>query len=203
MISGSDTTVLQDIRGQGIPVVDIAVFSDKNHIKIDFMVILDGVEKMKLVTSRMVDELIAKAAETRRLRTNYNIHESLSDPVQRLFIAAGLSSYFRPHRHPGKSEFAIVIRGIFDVIFFDDRSLVTERVSVGPDTGILGLEIPADQCHTWIPMAEQSVFFEVKQGPYDPSSSLVFAPWSPEEDTMQVKAFQEKLLAARIGDRVV
>ena len=157
---------------------------------------------MKLVTSQMMDELIVKAGESQRLRTNYNIHETLSDPVQRLFIAAGLSSYFRPHRHPGKSEFALVIRGIFDVIFFDDEGIVTKRVSIGPSTGILGLEIPADQCHTWIPMAEASVFFEVKQGPYDPSSSLVFAPWSPEEGTIQVKAFQEKLLAAREGDRI-
>lgn len=157
---------------------------------------------MKLVTSQMMDELIVRADESQRLRTNYNIHESLSDPVQRLFIAAGLSSYFRPHRHPGKSEFALVIRGLFDVILFDDEGIVTKRVSIGPDTGILGLEIPADQCHTWIPMAERSVFFEVKQGPYDPSNSLVFAPWSPEEGTMQVKAFQEKLLAACAGDRI-
>jgi len=157
---------------------------------------------MKLVTSQMMDELIVKAGESQRLRTNYNIHESLSDPIQRLFIAAGVSSYFRPHRHPGKSEFALVIRGLFDVILFDDEGIVTKRVSIGPDTGVLGLEIPADQFHTWLPMAEASIFFEVKQGPYDPSSSLVFAPWSPEEGSMQVKAFQEKLLAARAGDRI-
>ena len=82
----------------------------------------------------MVDELIAQAGETQRLRINYNIHESLSDPVQRLFIAAGLSSYFRPHRHLGTSEFAIVIRGLFDVIVFDDEGVVTERISAGPGT---------------------------------------------------------------------
>jgi cupin fold WbuC family metalloprotein len=157
---------------------------------------------MKLVTSRMVDEWIAKAGETGRLRTNYNIHESLSDPVQRLFIAAGRFSYFRPHRHPGKSEFAIVIRGLFDVIFFDDQGVVTDRVSIGPDTGILGLEIPSGRFHTWIPMADQCVFFEVKQGPYDPATSLLFAPWSPEEGSTQVSEFQAKLLTARAGDRV-
>jgi cupin fold WbuC family metalloprotein len=151
----------------------------------------------------MIDELIVKARESQRLRANYNIHESLSDPVQRLFIAAGLSSYFRPHRHTGKSEFALVIRGLFDVILFDDEGTVTERVSIGPDTGILGLEIPADQFHTWLPMEETSVFFEVKQGPYDPSSSLVFAPWSPEEGSAQAKEYQAKLLVAREGDRIL
>ena len=157
---------------------------------------------MKLITTLMIDELISQAGETKRLRANYNIHESLSDTVQRLFIAAGLSTYFRPHRHLGKSEFAIVIRGLFDVLVFDDAGVVTERISAGADTDIFALEIPPGACHTWIPMAEQSVFFEVKQGPYDPAVSLVFAPWSPEEDSAQVKAFQAKLLTAGIGQRV-
>lgn len=156
---------------------------------------------MKRVTERMMDELIARAGETARLRTNYNIHESLSDPVQRLFIAAGLSSYFRPHRHPGKSEFAVVIRGVFDIIIFDDEGVITERVSAGPGRDIFALEIPADVFHTWIPMAEGSVFFEVKQGPYDPTT-LSFATWSPEEGSAGVTEFQAKLLTAQAGDRV-
>jgi len=156
---------------------------------------------MKLVTSRMVDEWIAKAGETRRLRTNFNIHESLSDPIQRLFVAAGLNSYFRPHFHPGKSEFAIVLRGQFDILLFDDEGVVTERVSIGPGREAFALEIPADRCHTWIPMEEKSAFFEVKQGPYDPAAALSFAPWSPEEGSLQVKEFQARLLAARTGDR--
>lgn len=158
---------------------------------------------MKLVTARMVDELIARAGETVRLRTNYNIHESLSDPVQRLFIAAGLSSYFRPHRHPGKSEFAMVIRGLFAIIIFNDDGVITERIAAGPGREIFALEIPADICHTWIPMMEGSVFFEVKQGPYDPQTTLSFAPWSPEEGSAGVKAFQARLLAAQVGDRIV
>jgi cupin fold WbuC family metalloprotein len=156
---------------------------------------------MKLITNRMIDELITKAEEAQRLRTNYNIHESLSDPVQRLFIATGLSTYFRPHRHLGKTEFAIIIRGRYDVLVFDDEGSVTGRISLGADMGAFALEIPPDVCHTWIPMAEQSVFFEVKQGPYDPEKSLRFAPWAPEEGSSQVKEFQAKLLTAGIGDR--
>jgi cupin fold WbuC family metalloprotein len=187
----------------GIPVIDIAVYSDKKHTVIYFIVVIEKAGKMKLVTSRMVDALIAQAGKTKRLRINYNIHESLSDPVQRLFIAADLSSYFRPHRHPGKSEFAIVIRGLFDVIFFDNDGAVTERITAGPGMDIFAMEIPADQYHTWIPMAEQSVFFEVKEGPYDPTTSLVFAPWSPAEGSPQVEEFQAKLLALHTGDRVL
>ena len=157
---------------------------------------------MKLITNRMIDELITKAEEVQRLRTNYNLHESLSDPVQRLFIATGLSTYFRPHRHLGKTEFAIIIRGLYDVLVFDDEGGVTGRISLGADADTFALEIPSDVCHTWIPMAEQSVFFEVKQGPYDPEKSLLFAPWAPEEGSAEVQEFQAKLLTAGIGDRV-
>ncbi len=157
---------------------------------------------MKLVTKRLVNELADKAGMTERLRTNYNIHESLTDPVQRLFIAACRASYFRPHRHPGKSEFALIIRGLFDVLLFDGDGTLTERISAGPETDIIGLEIPADVYHTWIPVADQSVFFEVKQGPYDPATSLDFAPWSPPEGSAKVKAFQAELAALNVGDRI-
>ena len=157
---------------------------------------------MKLITSQIMDELIDSAGKTPRLRANYNVHESLTDPVQRLFIAAGPESYFRPHRHPGKSELAIVLRGRFDILLFDENGVVTRRVSAGPDLEIFALEIPADCYHTWIPMALASLFFEVKEGPYDPAGSLSFAPWSPAENTDGVKSFQAKLLAAREGDSV-
>jgi len=157
---------------------------------------------MKRVTNGMVEELIDKALKTERQRINYNVHDSLSDPVQRLFIAAGLDSYFRPHRHAGKSEFAIILRGLFDILIFDEEGMVTERISAGPDRDIFALEIPADCYHSWIPMAERSVFFEVKQGPYDPATSLTFAPWSPEEGSSGVKAFQAQLLTLSTGERV-
>jgi len=157
---------------------------------------------MKLVTLQMVDDLIARAGETGRLRLNHNLHESFADPVQRLFVAAGRGSYFRPHRHDAKSEFALVLRGRFDILLFDDNGVVTERIAAGPECDVFALEIPADCYHTWIPVAEASVFFEVKQGPYDPARSLSFAPWSPPEDSAGVAAFQARLAAARAGESV-
>jgi len=155
---------------------------------------------MKLVTIKMMDELIDKAGAANRLRMNLNIHEQLSDPVQRLFIAAGPSSYFRPHRHPGKSEFAIVIRGWFDVLIFDDAGVVTERVSIGSNRSAFGLEIPPDAWHTWIPRDDTSIFFEVKQGPYDPATSMQFAAWAPEEGSAPVAEFQARLLQLAVGE---
>ncbi|HOC60811.1 MAG: WbuC family cupin fold metalloprotein [Syntrophaceae bacterium] len=158
---------------------------------------------MKIITAKMLDELTIQAGKSRRLRMNYNIHEDLSDPVQRLFIAAEINSYFRPHHHLQKSEFAIVLRGLLDVLILEQEGTLRERISLGPETGNIALEIPANTCHTWIPLAAQSVFFEVKQGPYDPEASLVFASWAPEEGSVDVETFQERLRTARIGESVV
>ena len=155
---------------------------------------------MKLVTSRMIDEMIVKAGESPRFRTNYNIHESLSDPVQRLFIAAEPSPYFRPHRHAGTREHAVIVRGRFGLLIFDPNCKVTSRIRAGRGGDIVCLEIPADVYHTWIPMEEGSVFFEVKKGPYDPAAPASFAPWSPAEGTAPVEEFQSRLLRAQTGD---
>jgi len=157
---------------------------------------------MKLITAAMLDELVMQAGASQRLRLNYNVHEESSDPIQRLFIAACLNSYFRPHRHPGKKEMAIVLRGLFDVITFDNMGRVSQRVSVGPYAAVNGLEIPADVWHTWVPLDDQSVFFEVKPGPYDPSTVVEFADWSPAEGTEEVTAFYEKLLAVDVGETI-
>ncbi|MGO9146782.1 MAG: WbuC family cupin fold metalloprotein [Desulfomonilia bacterium] len=156
---------------------------------------------MKLITSDLIDELIVRAGTNTRQRINYNIHESLSDPVQRLFIASSLESYFRPHLHPEKWEFALVIRGLFDVMVFNDAGKVIERVSIGPSADVIGFEIPENTWHSWVPMADRSVFFETKQGPYDARSSE-FAAWSPEEDTQDVNEFLSRLKNAKVGEMV-
>lgn len=157
---------------------------------------------MKLIRSTLLDDLSAHAGTLKRLRCNYNVHEQLSDPIQRLFIAARLNSYFRPHKHPGKVEFAIVIRGLFDVMTFDHKGELTERASVGPYADVIGLEIPSDVWHTWVPLEDHSIFFEVKPGPYDPSSVVEFASWSPMEGSEDVPAFSRKLLTLSIGESV-
>jgi cupin fold WbuC family metalloprotein len=157
---------------------------------------------MKLITTDLINELILRAVNHARQRVNYNLHESLSDPIQRLFIAAGLESYFRPHRHPEKWECAVVIRGLFDVMVFDDSSRVTEHLSVGPGAGVIGFEIAPNTWHAWVPMSDGSVFFEIKPGPYDPLAAVDFAVWSPEEGTSHADRFVARLRQAKVGDLV-
>ena len=59
---------------------------------------------MKLITAAMLDDLVVQAGANQRLRCNYNVHEQPSDPIQRLFIAACLNSYFVRTGIPGKKN---------------------------------------------------------------------------------------------------
>lgn len=154
---------------------------------------------MKLIRHNDLNALSVKAGQLPRKRTNLNMHEKAEDPVQRLFVSADKSSYFRPHKHAHSWEFAMVLKGEFDVLVFDDQGRLTHRFTLGPQADTAAFELPENTWHTWIPKENGSLFFECKKGPYDPATAAVFAPWAPEEGSPDVEAFLDKLNHMKIG----
>lgn len=148
---------------------------------------------MKLFTDELVADLISRAAESPRKRSHHNVHESLSDPVQKLFVAATTQSYFRPHRHADKTEFALVLRGQFAVFEFDNSGKVIQQQHIGEGTGVNAIEIPANTWHGWLTLSDSAVFFETKQGPYDPATAAEFAPWAPPENSPEAADYLARL----------
>ncbi len=157
---------------------------------------------MKIITTDRLREMAVAAETAPRRRTNFNIHAAAEDPVQRYFIAARKDAYFRPHRHPVRWEFAIVLQGRFDVLVFDGDGRVTRRVRVGPEAGAVGFELAPGAWHAWVTMTDAGVFAEVKEGPYDPFTAAEFAPWAPAEGTPGVSDFLERMRHAAVGDRM-
>jgi cupin fold WbuC family metalloprotein len=156
---------------------------------------------MKLFSAVLLDELSAKAAANPRGRAHHNVHTSAADPVQRFFVVANRQSYFRPHRHATKSELALVLRGNFDVITFDESRRVLARYIVGPAGEHLGYETPRGTWHTLLAHADGAAFLEVKEGPYDQAAATEFAPWAPPEGDARVPPFLEWLRSASPGAR--
>ena len=153
---------------------------------------------MKPITHARLSELCDQAAASPRRRTNLNIHAALDDPIQRLFVAACRDSYFRPHRH--KPETALVVRGRFDLLTFDEAGRVSARLELGPQAEMLGFELEAGVWHTWVALSDDAILFETKAGPYAPLSEADFASWAPAEGSAAVAAFQARLRTARPGD---
>lgn len=153
---------------------------------------------MNVFTAHLLDELTARAAASPRGRTNFNIHASAADPVQRFFIVANQQSYFRPHRHLSKWELALVLRGQFDVVTFSEHGVITARYVVGDKD--FGFETPRATWHTLLSRTDGGAFFEVKEGPYDPATAVEFAPWAPAEGDASVPRFMQWLRTAQVGE---
>ena len=67
---------------------------------------------MKIIDKQLLDKTNEQAKQSPRLRMNYNFHERLDDPVNRLLNAMEPGSYIRPHRHldPDKDEIFLLLR---------------------------------------------------------------------------------------------
>jgi cupin fold WbuC family metalloprotein len=150
----------------------------------------------------LLDELATQAHASPRGRAHYNIHASPEERVQRFLVVAHRHSYFRPHRHLTKAELAVVLRGAFDVLTFDESGAATARYTVGESWPELAFEVPRATWHTLIARDDGSAFLEVKEGPYDPRSAVEFAPWAPPEGDTSVAQFLERLRSLAPGHRL-
>lgn len=150
------------------------------------------------------DGLMTRAADSPRRRAHHNVHQSLDEPVQRLFIAMLPGSYVRPHRHmlETKWEFFMVVKGEIDVILFDNDGTVTDRIRLeaGDPGQCSSLQIPPGTWHTTV-CHSPVIFFEVKQGPYIPEEDKNFASWAPAEGEETVPGCLRFLTQCRSGDR--
>ncbi len=152
---------------------------------------------MKVVDSRVLDELSHAARTNPRQRLNLNLHEAYDDPCQRLLNAVEPSSYIRPHRHltPPKSETFLAVRGRFAVLLFDDDGSVGQVAFLSP-CGEMAADIPAGAWHAIVSLESGSIFFETKPGPYEPLSDKDWAPWAPAEGSGEAGEYLEKLKKA-------
>lgn len=161
---------------------------------------------MRLIDDRRLDSLAEAAATNTRRRLNFNYHQDLEEPCQRLLSAMEPDSYVRPHRHltPLKPEAFLALRGRFAVLEFDDQGQLLEVALIGPKEPVKGADIAAGAWHAVIALEPGSVFFEAKPGPYHPLSDKDWAPWAPAEGSPEAPAYleqQRQAALARLGLR--
>lgn len=159
---------------------------------------------MRLIDDQRLDSLSEAAVASPRRRQNFNYHQDLEEPCQRLLSAMEPDSYVRPHRHltPLKPEAFLALRGRFAVLEFDDHGQLLEVALIGPQEPAKGADIAAGAWHAVIALDPGSVFFEAKPGPYHPLSDKDWAPWSPAEGSPDAPAFlrqQRRAVLAFLG----
>ena len=120
-----------------------------------------------IINDTLLNKITEEAKGSRRLRMNYNIHESLDAKVQRLLNVLLPGTVLPIHRHRHTDETYILLKGKMFVVFYDDLGGQTERYLLDPSIGNYGVNIPKGQWHG-IEVIEPSTIFEVKEGPYKP-----------------------------------
>lgn len=123
---------------------------------------------MKLIDKSLLDTVTSGAKESNRLRMNYNFHDSLNAPCQRLLNALEPETIVPIHRHQHTSETYILLRGKLRMMFYNDDKEIIEETILSPDSANYGIHIPAGVWHAMEVLASGTVIFETKDGPYAP-----------------------------------
>lgn len=123
-----------------------------------------------VIDNILLNKVTIDARQSRRLRMNYNLHDSLDAKAQRLINVLLPGTILPIHRHRHTAETYVILRGKMSVVFYNDNGKETERFLLNPTIGNYGVQIPKGQWHT-VEIIEPSAIFEVKDELYMPLDS--------------------------------
>lgn len=152
--------------------------------------------KTEFIDIALMDAVAEKATQSPRRRMNYNFHRSTDEPINRLLNVMHRGSYLPVHRHldPARSESIIVVRGKVGLTIYDDSGAEVESRTVGAGCDTVGVDIEAGVWHGLVVLEDDTVLFEVKQGPFAPITPENIASWTPAaEDVAAVEKFVAEL----------
>ena len=140
--------------------------------------------KTEFIDQALMDAVASEAKESPRLRMNYNFHRSTDEAVNRLLNVMHRGSYLPVHRHlnPAKSESIVVVRGKVGITIYDDAGTEVESRMVGAGCDTVGVDIEAGVWHGLVVLEDDTVVFEVKEGPFAPITPDNIASWTPAVD---------------------
>jgi len=163
-------------------------------------------KKVQYINQDLLSVVCEKASSTSRKRLNFNFHE-WKDHAQRMLNAIEPNSYVCPHLHvtPPKDEGFIILQGRGAAIIFEDDGAIKDIYILDPAQKKWGVDIPAGVYHTIISLMPGTVFYEVKAGPYEPTTDKEFAPWAPLEGDEAAAEYLKYLqsVAESTGEAVV
>jgi cupin fold WbuC family metalloprotein len=148
-----------------------------------------------LLTGQLIQDTVAAAQGNERRRVVQPLHRTEQDLLRRMVNALEPDSYVRPHRHtqPRAVEAWVVLKGSVSLLFFEDSGAVRDTVRVEATGEVFGVDFAGAAYHTVISLEPRTVLYEVKLGPYVPSSDKDLAPWAPPEGSKAGGLYLEEL----------
>ena len=122
-----------------------------------------------IIDQNLIEDLWKQAAESPRLRQNYDLRTTSADTSQRMLNALLPGTEVPIHRHEDTSETVVCLCGRLEEMIYEEQPDGTfgevSRQLLCPAEGRYGMQIPAGAWHT-IRVIEPSVIFEAKDGAY-------------------------------------
>jgi len=143
----------------------------------------------------LLEGAITASHSSSRRRIIQPFHRSDSATLHRMFNAVQPDSYIPPHRHldPPKAESWIVLRGALAFFTFDDSGAISECLEIRAGGDVFGVDLEPGVYHTFFALEPDTVVFEVKDGPYSPTTDKAFPDWAPREGTAEATSYLEQL----------
>ena len=131
---------------------------------------------VQLINEDLLNELRKKAKTSERKRDNFDLRTMPDDNSQRMLNVMEVGTEVPIHRHETTTETVVCIKGKLDWVFFEEvpnldaggpvqEFIETFRVTICPEEGQYGLQVPVGVWHT-VEVQEPSVIFEAKDGAY-------------------------------------
>jgi len=151
---------------------------------------------MLKIDHHFLKKFFEKATNSPRQRINHNFHESYNDLVQRFLNVLELGTYIQPHKHIKEEKFEVVIilKGRALVAEYNDDGDIVDHIILDSKKGEYAVELTSKTWHSMIALKEDTVLYEIKQGPFVEEDEKLFASWAPKEGDEEVKNYIEGIL---------
>src|SRR5262249_29444227 len=147
------------------------------------------------IDSPLIQQAIEGSRKSPRKRVILPLHQSPSETLHRMLNAVQPGSYIRPHRHlhPPKAEAIVLLRGALRYFEFTTDGTIADSIIVSAAIGNIGLDTRPGVFHTFVATEPDTVVFEAKPGPYEPTTDKDFASWAPAEGSPAVAEYLDHL----------
>ena len=102
------------------------------------------------------------------------------------------------HIHTTFSDGEVGLRRVVD--FYGQNAFdviaIADHVVLDAESGTFGVDLVPGHYHTVAALRPDTIIYEVKTGPYEATTDKSFAPWAPEEGTVEAQNYLSNLLKA-------
>jgi cupin fold WbuC family metalloprotein len=158
-------------------------------------------EEVIKIDQNFISDMEIKARQYDSKKLRYCFHENENSDMQEMLFVMPHSGYARPHKHNEVAETHVVIDGSGICVLLDECGEIIEAFRTSREDNFI-YRISKGIYHMVIPVSEQMVIYEVREGKFD-STTNCFPSWAPDTNDSEkvglyMEAFKKRLKSVLI-----